>query len=57
MSSSDSSKKALVVVDIQNDYFPGGRWALTHVEDAAGQAARVIDRFRERGDLVVHIRH
>ncbi|TWD52768.1 cysteine hydrolase family protein [Pseudomonas sp. SJZ131] len=57
MSSSDSNKKALVVVDIQNDYFPGGRWALTQVEEAAAQAARVIERFRERGDLVVHIRH
>ena len=57
MGSTDSNKKALVVVDIQNDYFPGGRWALSHVEDAAAQAARVSDRFRERGDLVVHIRH
>lgn len=51
------NKKALVVVDIQNDYFPGGRWTLSNVEAAAAQAARVIDRFRERGDLVVHIRH
>ncbi|UVE48726.1 cysteine hydrolase family protein [Pseudomonas chlororaphis] len=50
-------KKALVVVDIQNDYFPGGRWTLSGVEAAAAQAARVIDRFREQGDLVVHIRH
>ncbi|VVN33108.1 Peroxyureidoacrylate/ureidoacrylate amidohydrolase RutB [Pseudomonas fluorescens] len=57
MNTNDSSKKALVVVDIQNDYFPGGRWALSHVEDAAAQAARVIERFRDRGDLVVHIRH
>ncbi|KQN54479.1 Isochorismatase [Pseudomonas sp. Leaf48] len=57
MSNGDSNKKALVVVDIQNDYFPGGRWALSHVEEAAAQAARVIERFRERGDLVVHIRH
>lgn len=57
MSNSNLDKKALVVVDIQNDYFPGGRWALCGVEKAAAQAARVIDRFRERGDLVVHIRH
>ncbi len=57
MGSSGSGKQALVVVDIQNDYFPGGRWTLSGVEAAAAQAAQVIERFRERGDLVVHIRH
>lgn len=55
--SPNDAKKALVVVDIQNDYFPGGRWALSQVEEAAAQAAKVIERFRQRGDLVVHIRH
>lgn len=57
MSHAAPNKKALVVVDIQNDYFPGGRWTLSRVEEAATQAARVIDRFREQGDPVVHIRH
>ncbi|WNF45896.1 cysteine hydrolase family protein [Pseudomonas sp. SG20056] len=52
-----SSKTALIVVDIQNDYFPGGLWALSKVEVAAAKAAQVIAVFRERGDLVVHIRH
>lgn len=52
-----SSKTALVVVDIQNDYFPGGLWTLSKVEAAAAKAAQVIAVFRERGDLVVHIRH
>jgi nicotinamidase-related amidase len=52
-----SGKKALIVVDIQNDYFPGGLWALSKVEAAAAKAAQVIAAFRESGDLVVHIRH
>lgn len=52
-----SSKTALIVVDIQNDYFPGGLWTLSKVEAAAAKAAQVIAVFRERGDLVVHIRH
>ena len=52
-----TSKTALIVVDIQNDYFPGGLWALKNVEAAAKNAALVIAFFRERGDLVVHIRH
>ena len=52
-----SGKKALIVVDIQNDYFPGGLWTLSKVEAAAAKAAQVIAAFRESGDLVVHIRH
>lgn len=52
-----SGKKALIVVDIQNDYFPGGLWPLTQVEAAAAKAAQVIAAFRESGELVVHIRH
>ncbi|WP_349570473.1 cysteine hydrolase family protein [Azotobacter salinestris] len=57
MGSMNASRKALIVVDIQNDYFPGGRWTLSHVEEAAGKAALMIDAFRESGDLVVYIRH
>lgn len=51
------SKQALIVVDIQNDYFPAGKWPLVGVEAAADNAARLIAEFRSRGDLVVHIRH
>ncbi|MGE8497958.1 MAG: cysteine hydrolase family protein [Pseudomonas sp.] len=51
------SKTALIVVDIQNDYFPGGLWTLSKVEAAAAKAAEVIAAFRASGDLVVHIRH
>ncbi|MFK3799427.1 cysteine hydrolase family protein [Pseudomonas sp. NPDC088444] len=48
---------ALIVVDIQNDYFPGGKWPLVGADAAADNAAKVIDAFRKAGDLVVHIRH
>lgn len=51
------AKRALVVVDIQNDYFPGGKWTLSGVEAAADNAARLIEAARGAGDLVVHIRH
>ena len=51
------TNQALIVVDIQNDYFPGGKWLLHDVENAADNAARVIDKARRSGDLVVHIRH
>ncbi|MEK1943812.1 MAG: cysteine hydrolase family protein [Pseudomonas sp.] len=51
------SKSALIVVDIQNDYFPGGKWTLVGADAAAAKAAQVLAAFRAAGDLVVHIRH
>lgn len=51
------AKQALIVVDIQNDYFPQGKWPLAGVEAAADNAARLIKAFRDAGDSVVHIRH
>src|SRR5438874_12925620 len=49
--------RALVLIDIQNDYFPGGRWTLAGIEPAADNAARVLAAARATGDLVVHVRH
>jgi nicotinamidase-related amidase len=51
------TKRALIVVDVQNDYFPGGKWPLDGIEAAADNTARVIAVARAAGDLVVHIRH
>ncbi|AKJ98148.1 cysteine hydrolase family protein [Pseudomonas fluorescens] len=51
------SKQALIVVDIQNDYFPQGKWPLVGADSAADKAARLIEAFRQTGDRVVHIRH
>ncbi|MDE3735300.1 nicotinamidase-related amidase [Metapseudomonas resinovorans] len=51
------SKQAVIVVDIQKDYFPGGLWTLHGADAAADKAARIIAGAREAGDLVVHIRH
>ncbi|MGN6702296.1 MAG: cysteine hydrolase family protein [Burkholderiaceae bacterium] len=50
-------KRALIVVDIQNDYFPGGRWPLQGMQAATDNAARVIAAAREKDELVVYIRH
>ncbi|MCU0120170.1 cysteine hydrolase [Pseudomonas sp. B2M1-30] len=51
------AKQALIVVDIQNDYFPQGKWPLVGADAAADNAAQLIAAFREAGDSVVHIRH
>lgn len=51
------SNRALIVIDIQNDYFPGGKWTLAGMDKAADNAARLIDAARASGDRVVHVRH
>jgi nicotinamidase-related amidase len=48
---------ALIVVDIQNDYFQGGKWPLANVEAAADNAALIIAAARAKGELVIHVRH
>ena len=51
------SKQALIIIDIQNDYFPGGKWTLDGADKAADNAARLLAAARQKGDLVVHVRH
>ena len=48
---------ALILIDIQNFYFPGGKSELVEPEKAAGQAKILLNYFRETKGLVVHIRH
>jgi nicotinamidase-related amidase len=47
----------LIVVDIQNDYFPGGAHPLDRPEEAAGQARLLLDAFRRAGEPIVHVQH
>lgn len=51
------SKRALILIDIQNDYFSDGRWPLHEMDSAARNAARVLAAARQAGDTVVHVRH
>jgi nicotinamidase-related amidase len=49
--------KALLLIDIQNDYFPGGAMELAGPERAAAQASRLLMAFRSKTLPVFHIRH
>jgi len=48
---------ALLLVDIQNDYFPGGRMELEGSKEAGLCAAEALQAFRAAGDPVFHIQH
>ncbi|MDR6952241.1 nicotinamidase-related amidase [Ancylobacter sp. 3268] len=48
---------ALLLIDIQNDYFPGGKYPLVGMEDAAAEAARLLEAARRKGLGIVHVRH
>lgn len=50
-------KRALVLIDVQNDYFSGGKWPLEGIEPAADNAVKLLAAARAAGDLVVHVRH
>ena len=48
---------ALVIIDLQNDYFPGGSMELVAPQAAADKAAQLLAAFRAKGLHVVHIQH
>jgi nicotinamidase-related amidase len=50
-------KTALLVIDIQNDYFPGGRYPLVGPLTAAKNAYMLLQCFREHGGHHIHIQH
>lgn len=51
------SKRAIIVVDIQNEYFPDGKLLLEGIEEAASNAAKVIEHARSANELVVYVQH
>lgn len=50
-------KQALIIVDIQNDYFSGGKMALVGMEAASQKARRVLEMFRTKNMPIFHIQH
>ncbi|HSA99937.1 MAG TPA: cysteine hydrolase family protein [Anaerolineales bacterium] len=50
-------KTALLIIDIQKDYFPGGKHPLVNPLEAAQNAYMILQCFREHGGQHVHIQH
>lgn len=50
-------KTGLLLIDIQNDYFKGGKLELYHAEQAVKNAKKILDLFREKNLPIIHIQH
>ena len=48
---------ALLLIDIQNDYFPGGAMELAGSVEAGVQAGKLIEVFRRKALPVIHVQH
>lgn len=51
------ANRAVIVVDLQNEYLPSGKLPLVGIDAAVSNAARIIDATRSSGDILVHVRH
>jgi nicotinamidase-related amidase len=49
--------QALLLIDIQNDYFPGGAMELVGSPEAGEKAGRLLAALRARNLPVIHIQH
>ncbi len=48
---------ALLIIDIQNDYFPGGKMELEGADAAAAHASSILKKFRDQKLPIIHVRH
>lgn len=49
--------QALLIIDIQNDYFPGGRAKLVGPDAALANAEKLLRHFRREQKPVIHVQH
>ncbi|WP_428027066.1 cysteine hydrolase family protein [Arcobacter sp.] len=49
--------KALIIIDIQNDYFEGGNCELVNPMEASLKAKKVLEYFRKNNMPVFHVQH
>ncbi len=50
-------KTGLILVDIQNDYFPNGKMELAGMETAGENAGKLLSLFRTNAWSIFHIQH
>ncbi len=52
-----NTQTALLLIDIQNDYFEGGANPLTGSFEASLNAKKILEQFRDKGLPAIHIQH
>lgn len=52
-----SEKTALLLIDIQDFYFPGGPLPLFEPEKAAENAQLILNQFRNNNETIIHVKH
>lgn len=55
--STDLEGAALLVIDVQAFYFPGGMVPLVEPEKASANARQLVELFRNAGRPVIHVQH
>jgi len=50
-------KQALLLIDLQNDYFEGGTMTLVNADQASENAKLVLAKFRSQGCPIFHVQH
>ena len=50
-------KSALILIDLQNDYFPGGAMELVGMSQAAAQARDLLAACRKNRQPIYHVQH
>lgn len=50
-------QKALLVIDLQNDYFPGGTFPLWNTEAVLANIEAAIKAAQAKGIAIVHVQH
>jgi nicotinamidase-related amidase len=52
-----NTKTALIIIDIQNDYFDNGTMTLVDSDKAAENVKLILDRYRADSLPIIHIKH
>ncbi|MDR1349999.1 MAG: cysteine hydrolase [Zoogloeaceae bacterium] len=53
----EAFQPALLIIDVQNDYFAGGKMELCAPLAALASIERIRERFREKACPVIHVQH
>lgn len=48
---------ALLIIDVQNDYFPGGTMELVGAKEAGEKTKKILEYYRKNNLPIIHIKH